>query len=318
MSRAVPCKLAIALGLVMMALPCKADIVTVRGVSIRTGEDVGAYIKVEGGRAYIDFPGTQRWALAGSSTDYHAMSPEVVREAVEAIDYPIDDLGIEMLILSVPRSRVPESSAEGRVIFLSPGKVDYPCQHIHYIVTHEIGHAVQHMLMPGSRGDLWETYGALRGLDYDVMGPSASHSMRPAEVFAEDFRALFGSESARFEGNVENHDIPRPEDVPGLKEFLMSLLGEWENNVRVSAFPNPFESAVVFEVFNLGGAAYALDVTLFDVRGRVIRSLSLPPDGKSCIVWDGSDETGKQVPPGMYFADVRTEKGSTIRKLIRR
>lgn len=314
----VLCKIAIATGLSIMALPCRAAILTVRGISIRSGQDVSAYVRTEGNRACIDFPGTQRWILTGSPDDYRAMSPAVVGEAVEAIDYPIDGLGIEMLILPVPRSRVTESSAEGRVVFLSPGRVEYPYQHIHYIVTHEIGHVVQHMLMPESRGDLWETYGTLRGLDHRAVDPSASHAVRPAEIFAEDFRALFGGEAARFGGNVENHDIPRPEDVSGLREFMLSLLGEWEGRLRISAFPNPFESAVVFEAFSLGSTPSGMKITLFDIRGRVIRGLSLPQGGPSYVVWDGSDEMGRQVAAGVYFADVRTGTGSTIHKLVKR
>lgn len=307
----------ILLGCLTLGRPCGADVALAGGVKVVSGTDVEAYLETRGGVTYISLPGTRQWALAGSQDDYHAMPAGRVEEAIRAIQYPIRDLEIHVVILPVPRQEVPESSAEGRVVFLSPGRVEYPEEHVHYIVAHEIGHVVQHLLMPDSRGDLWERFAALRGFDLESGATCTDHACRPAEIFAEDFRVLFGGDMARCGGNVENHDLEGPDEVLGLKEFMLSLLGEWDDCVRISAYPNPFTSEVVFEAFTLGEQDRPLKVTVFDALGRKIRDLGRPEEGSVFLVWDGRDEGDRMVAPGVYFAHISAGEDSRIRKLVR-
>ncbi len=308
----------ILLGFLALGRSSDADVATVGGVKVVSGTDVDVYLETRGGVTYISLPGTWRWPLTGSAEDYCAMPAARVEEAIRAIEYPIRDLEIQVVILPVPRRHFSESSAEGRVVFLSPGRVEYPDQHIHYIVAHEIGHVVQHLLMPESRMDLWERFAALRGLDLEDRGTSIDHACRPAEIFAEDFRVLFGGELARCGGNVENHDLEEPEGIQGLKEFMLSLVGEWETRVRISAYPNPFSSDIVFETFSLGGENRPLEVSVFDALGRKLRDLAPPPGGSVYVVWDGRDEGGRIVAPGVYFAYIWAGEHLRIRKLIKR
>jgi hypothetical protein len=296
--------------------PCRADISLAGGVEVFSGADLDSYLKTQDGVTYIVFPGTQPWPLVGSGDDYCAMPAAAVGEALRAIQYPIGDLAIQVVILPVPRCRLPESSAEGRVVFLSPGRIEYPVEHIHYIVAHEVGHVVQHLLMPDSREDLWQRFEALRGLD-SVDG-DAAHAYRPSEIFAEDFRVLFGGDVARCGGAVENHDLVRPEEVPGLREFMLSLVTEWNDRVRIDAYPNPFTADIVLEAFSLGSEGRPLTVTVFDAAGRRLRRLPTPQDGSTYVVWDGRDDDGRVVAPGVYFARIHAGEEVGIRKLIRR
>jgi hypothetical protein len=298
--------------------PCIADSTTIRGVRVWSCSDVSEYISAEGNRVYLTFPGTPRWELEGSAQDYCPMPVDLVEDALRAIDYPIDDLEIEVLILPVPRSHVPESSAEARVVFLSPGRLPYPDPHVHYVVAHEIGHVVQHLLMPKSRPDLWETYMALRGLPSEAAEGSGEHAWRPAEIFAEDFRILFGDDLARCGGNVENHEIAGPEQVGGLREFIQSLPDQWDGRVRINAYPNPFESDVVVEAFTLGTQRCPIEAAVLDVQGKMLRDLNSPADVSTYLVWDGCDRQGREVAPGVYFIVVRAGNASAIHKLIKR
>jgi len=308
----------IVLGFLALGGPCGADVALVGGVKVVSGADVDAYLETRGGVTHISFPGTLQWPLDGSPADYHAMPPARVEEAIRAIEYPIRDLEIQVVILPVPRLHVPESSAEGRVIFLSPGRGEYPNEHIHYIVAHEIGHVVQHLLMPESCRDLWDRFAALRGLDLGDTDASADHAYRPAEIFAEDFRVLFGGDMARCGGSIENHNLEEPEGIQGLRDFMLALLGEWEACVRISAYPNPFSSDVVFEAFTLGEQSGPVEVTVFDALGRKVRALGRPQDGSVYIVWDGREEGGRMVAPGVYFAHISAGEDLRIRKLIKR
>jgi hypothetical protein len=311
-------RLCASLGLLVLAWPCVGDILPLGNVTVRSGPDVDAYISAGTDGVYISFPGTQRWELSGCAQDYHGMPPEEVMEALTEIRYPIQGLDIEILVLPVPRTRVPESSAEGRVVFLAPGRISYPREHVHYVVAHEIGHVVQHLLMPDSRRDLWRAYGALRGLDLECQDGPVGHAWRPAELFAEDFRVLFGGESARCGGNVENHEITGPEDVEGLREFMLSLLDEWETVTRVSAYPNPFQSDVVVEAFSLADHHRSLEVTVFDIQGRKVRDLRASSSGPVYLVWDGRDQMGETVSSGVYLVSIHAGGASYVRKLIKR
>jgi glucose/arabinose dehydrogenase len=62
------------------------------------------------------------------------------------------------------------------------------------------------------------------------------------------------------------------------------------------------------------GTASPVQVSLHDLHGRRIRELARPylsPPGKHDIVWDGRDDAGRQVRPGVYL--VRVQVGTTER-----
>lgn len=66
------------------------------------------------------------------------------------------------------------------------------------------------------------------------------------------------------------------------------------------------------EVASRGQSAAAL-FEIFDVRGRRVCSLRLQPDALSRFSWDGSDQAGRPVASGVYFA--RARAGRTAESL---
>jgi flagellar hook assembly protein FlgD len=68
------------------------------------------------------------------------------------------------------------------------------------------------------------------------------------------------------------------------------------------AYPNPFTQRTGLEIpmTRTGDVR----VAIYDVRGRRVRTLErdLAPVGNAVIVWDGRDETGADLPAGLYFA----------------
>jgi aminopeptidase N len=63
---------------------------------------------------------------------------------------------------------------------------------------------------------------------------------------------------------------------------------------RLSAWPNPFRDRL-----NLAGAAPRVTIDVFDVRGRRVRSLATGAAGD--LAWDGRDDAGLRLAPGVYF-----------------
>jgi hypothetical protein len=301
--------------LLVVALPLTAA-EQVGSISVYSARETAGFVLSEDGRSYLDFPGARRYELMEGASEWFPMPVEEVVAAIEGIDFPVRDLNIDIVILHVPRVTMVESSAEGSVVFLTPGRVAYPTEHIHYTVVHEIGHAVHRALMPDSGRRLWLRYARMRGFELNSGGPDVPHARRPHEIFAEDFRALFGGDMARFGGRIENHDLAPPDQVEGLRDFFLSLAGRGASEVSVVVLPNPSVSEVVVRgaAGECPGCLY--EVRVFDVRGRLVRDLS-PAAGADEITWDGRDAAGNRVAPGAYVITGRLGEAPFSRKIVR-
>jgi len=93
------------------------------------------------------------------------------------------------------------------------------------------------------------------------------------------------------------------------------VVSPWQQT-RLEAYPNPFNPRTVIAFTMDSGNAVQLEV--FDIRGRLVRSLikeTLPAGGYE-IVWDGTDEGGRGVASGTYFARLKKgDSGAQTRKL---
>jgi hypothetical protein len=306
----------IAIACCLFASPVAGDEITVGAVTVYSGPDVERFVVHRDGVNYIAFPGGRMWALTGGGATFFPMPPEEVVEAIGAIEYPLEGIESHVLILPVPRRDLTPSSAEGFVIYLTPGRLQYPKEHVHYTVTHEIGHVVQHLLMPDCRSDLWTRYRNLRGIG--IGNPESDfHAGRLHEIFAEDFRVLFGGSYARCGGQVENHDLVPPHEIDGLKEFFVSLIDEWRDVVRVCAYPNPFQTGLVLGSIGVDQTLEIQEVMIYDVSGRVLRVIRPQGPAHHKVVWDGSDRYGRPVAPGLYITKLITPDRVFTHKIIR-
>jgi WD40 repeat protein len=90
------------------------------------------------------------------------------------------------------------------------------------------------------------------------------------------------------------------------------------------SFPNPAPSgrasAIAYGIPGAPESVARVVVRMYDVRGRAVRTLvdELVPPGRYQAVWDGNDDFGRRVTPGMYFyelvagADRLTKKALVI------
>jgi len=80
-------------------------------------------------------------------------------------------------------------------------------------------------------------------------------------------------------------------------------------------YPNPFNGQTVI-LFQLQKAA-RINLTIFDATGRAVRRWTLQGlPGLHNIIWDGHDDTGRQVATGVYFVRMRIENGeSKVRRM---
>lgn len=94
-----------------------------------------------------------------------------------------------------------------------------------------------------------------------------------------------------------------------------NLIPEEENNLK--AWPNPFlKSTNIY--FNLKRNA-VVGMQIFDNSGKQITTIKEQayPAGDHQIIWDGQDDSGKKVNPGIYFYQLSIGGVSITKKIIK-
>ncbi|HKQ57245.1 MAG TPA: FlgD immunoglobulin-like domain containing protein [Candidatus Eisenbacteria bacterium] len=314
-------------GMALLALACASgtpvrdamaeDAAFVSGLVIHGAEEtLRDFCVQEDGALWLVLPDGARHELVTSTKDpvianpgdgsFHAFDEREVRAALAALRHPLGTVRAEVFLLPYPRRAGLESAAAPQLILLSPGTRPLSVEHQHAEFVHELGHVVQYARMPESEIGQWEHYRELRGItDASVYNASAAHAYRPREIFAEDFRALFGGARANYSGTVENAALAPPATVAGLEDFMRSVAAEEGVVIEMAlhCFPNPSSGTVIFA--RPGSTAAALDV--FDASGRRVATMSpSTTTGSVTWRWDGRDLQGHSVGAGMFFARTRT------------
>jgi flagellar hook assembly protein FlgD len=91
----------------------------------------------------------------------------------------------------------------------------------------------------------------------------------------------------------------------------LSSAGTTLATVAMAPRPNPVTSSTVFQ-YALGadvtaGGTADVSVVIHDTRGRVVRSLkhAREPAGSYRVEWNGADDRGVRVAPGVYHVRFR-------------
>jgi hypothetical protein len=344
-----------ALGLVISVLTfapaaTRAATSPVQGVTVHPAAEVLAnYVTWNGSQAIFHAPDGD-WPLVTDATQFsagdggfHPMPQAEVESALKGVSFPLDGITAEVFILPYPRRDVVASSASPGCLVLSPGVREYGREEVHFVVTHELGHVVQFVLMPDGDATDWARYRALRGIsDAQTYSAGAEHANRPHEIFAEDFRFLFGDEAARYTGGIENTSLELPSARPAVRAFFTGLgrpaTASLEQSAVLSNGPNPFigRTVITFQVTSgaailtssaspASDAAQAAAQTPVRVRlavygadGRMVRQLIdgtyLP--GQYRVAFDGRTGAGTQLPPGIWFARLEAGNSVAVRKLL--
>lgn len=83
-------------------------------------------------------------------------------------------------------------------------------------------------------------------------------------------------------------------------------------------FPNPFNSQTIF-LLDVPEPAQ-VEISIYNILGQKVRTLenrffSQPVRGYR-IAWDGKDEEGRNLPSGVYFCRLESQKFKTVRKVV--
>jgi len=286
-------------------------------------ETLQSYCHWQGGLLVFTLPGGTSWELVTSTSDpaianpgdgqFHPYDAAEVRSALAGVRFPLQRVGAEIFILPYPRRLGLESGAGPGLVLLSPGVRPLSAELQHSEFTHELGHVVQYALMPDADTLHWSEYRSRRGItDAATYSAAAAHADRPHEIFAEDFRVLFGDAQANYAGTIENGSLTYPTQVRGLDKFMASLSNAPAHASTLAVVSTTAGQAVFARP---GSGASPLDV--YDVLGRHIVSVVPTVDGSGCRwTWDGRDAAGVQVRAMMLFARARDGLGG-VAKLTR-
>lgn len=88
------------------------------------------------------------------------------------------------------------------------------------------------------------------------------------------------------------------------------------NLVLEANWPNPFNpnTNIAFDL----PRAERVSLRVFDVQGRLVRTLvnGQTPEGRKIVQWNGLDNAGRPVSPGVYFCSLNTPEGAFTRKMV--
>jgi hypothetical protein len=293
------------------------------------------------GTLLLDLPNGQSCALVQSLADplitnkgdgsFHPFDESLVIKALSRIDVGGRPMGLSVTVylLPLPREGFMASSACGTDIFLSPGVYEISFASCAYLVTHEVGHVFQNAYLPAG-SESWTDYLKLRGIyDDPRFAETAVHASRPAEIFAEDFRYLFGCPEARSSGTIENSDLALPDAVPGLKDLVVGLLPSETTAAApaarpalvVSNYPNPFNPSTTIRASLSGlpaGAPREAEVAIYRVDGSLVkRVFHGNVSGDELVArWDGRDQSGGRAASGVYLCVVRCGEARATAKML--
>jgi hypothetical protein len=291
-------------------------------VTVHTPDEVLARWTVRSGDA-LSFrgPHDESWAFITDINDpailnrgpgaFLPVDPTLVQEALDAVTFPISNLTVDVYILPYPRRDLIPSSANGNSVFLSPGVAPVSVNHVHALVGHELGHMVHNQLLPDEDGPEWAKYRQIRGIeDTSIYNDGAMHRNRPHEIFAEDFRYLFGGAEANYSNSIENPNLPLPSHVPGLRDFMLALSGASTvgqqpfESPSLALYPNPARARVSIALDSaIPADGRPVTVNIFDVAGRLVARRDQPSDTR--MEWDGRLDEGGLAGAGIYFVQVR-------------
>ena len=103
----------------------------------------------------------------------------------------------------------------------------------------------------------------------------------------------------------------RPWALTGVEEIPIAY-----RDMLFQNYPNPFNPSTTIE-YSIA-AAGAVEITIFSVDGRRIRTLSggLKPPGKYRMVWDGRNDRGGPVSTGVYFYRLEAGSFAQVKKML--
>ncbi|MEO0115356.1 MAG: T9SS type A sorting domain-containing protein, partial [candidate division WOR-3 bacterium] len=89
------------------------------------------------------------------------------------------------------------------------------------------------------------------------------------------------------------------------------------DRLSLKILPNPAKSGVRFQIRGAGGRKLTLKI--YNLAGELVKSLAVSGERSAVseFIWDGRDDKGKRVIPGVYFIQLTDNNGTITQKAVR-
>jgi hypothetical protein len=118
-------------------------------------------------------------------------------------------------------------------------------------------------------------------------------------------------------GNLQIHETPAR--LFGNGATLTGEAAPQSESVALlnRAYPNPFSTATVYN-YRVVNASSAVEVGVYNVAGRLVKTLASGSQttGTYTVSWNGTDEAGVRMAPGVYFLKARVDADSNVNRII--
>ncbi len=100
--------------------------------------------------------------------------------------------------------------------------------------------------------------------------------------------------------------------VQGIKEKLSAKI----DNRRIELFPNPFSSSITIKFSTLEKGHISLKI--YDITGKLVKTIAngMYEVSSYRMKWNGINENGTKVTPGIYYCKLETEHYSSTNKIM--
>ena len=85
----------------------------------------------------------------------------------------------------------------------------------------------------------------------------------------------------------------------------------------ITVYPNPFAKMTDIRC-QISVNSHGASLEIYDIAGKLVKSFSLPTTYSilPTVVWSGTDQSGNQVPSGIYFARFTSGKSTIMKKMV--
>lgn len=117
--------------------------------------------------------------------------------------------------------------------------------------------------------------------------------------------------------NIENSPY-RHQVIIGVDEDFINGVIFNNNHLQMleKIYPNPFGNQTILTMNNAGNEAIGIEI--YNFSGQRVRTLfsGILPQGRQNLVWNGTDDQGRDLPSGCYFVKLITAKSAESHKVM--
>jgi hypothetical protein len=85
---------------------------------------------------------------------------------------------------------------------------------------------------------------------------------------------------------------------------------------RLTVFPSVTRGRLNI-AYSIGQSAKGIELRIYDVSGRLVKSFALSPmPSAQSVVWQGDDDLGRKVASGVYFVKLSADGKETVEKAV--